>query len=972
LPIAATVGASYTCAVVRSFPSFDETGTRASSWRSIDHTRRGNVMGQTAEHQRLRTIQDDAGGWRRWGPYLSDRAWGTVREDYSADGEAWSFFTHEMARSKAFRWGEDGIAGLCDRYQLLCFAPAFWNGQDRMLKERFFGLAHQEGNHGEDVKEYYFHLDNTPTHSYMRLLYKYPHAAYPYDQLVAENQRRAGQGLEYELLDTGVFDDNRYFDIFIEYAKVDEEDVLIQIQAINRGPEPARLDILPQIWFRNTWSWTGQQQPKPQIRVGRRPSNGRDPFVALVCNDDGTSPLSGLPVPYRLGRRWLYAAVPEEVLFTENETNVEQTFGPGYRNDSPFVKDAFHRHIVDGEHCVGRDLGTKAALVYRFAAVPAGGSVCIRLRLSDKGDLRSPMKGFDTLMQQRRDEADAFYDSILPAGASDDERLIQRQAFAGLLWTKQSYLFDVNLWLTGDHPTWKPPQSRQNIRNQHWRHLNSMRVMSMPDKWEYPWFAAWDLAFHCVALAQIDPQFAKDQLWLMLFEQFQHPNGQLPAYEWDFSDLNPPVHAWAVWRVYNMDYHRTGQKDYAFLESCFHKLLINFAWWINKVDPEGNNVFEGGFLGLDNITVVDRSVRCADGAVLKQSDATGWMGMYCLNLMRIALELAKENRVYEKLAIKYFQHYIYVASAMKHMGNSNYQLWDDEDGFFYDVLSYPDGRFRKFRVRSLVGLIPLFAVERLEEKWIEPFTEFTQCFHWFLKNRAALVQNVVHTVKHGGDTTHVLTILDQTQIERMIDRIWDKGEFLSDYGIRSLSKAHEREPFEFDGRTVCYEPAEAVSKLKGGNSNWRGPIWFPTTFLLIESLRKLGKAFGADVRLTVPDGRSLTFRELAGDAADRLIRIFTRGADGRRPVYGGLEKFQNDPHWRDLILFHEYFHGDLGAGLGASHQTGWTALVATLIEEWRQSQVSSNVLGPSSKKPKARAQSKSRRRTGDRPKRSRI
>ena len=907
-------------------------------------------MHNTAEHRRLSTIRDDINGWRRWGPYLGDRGWGTVREDYSPDGNAWFFLTHEMARSKAYRWGDDGIAGICDRYQLLCFAPAFWNGNDRMLKERLFGVSHFEGNHGEDVKEYYFHLDNTPTHSYMKFLYKYPHAAYPYEELVAENQKRAGQGLEYELLDTGLFDESRYFDITIEYAKVDEEDLLIQITATNRGPEAARLDILPQLWFRKTWGWNGQPQPKPRIEPARR----RDNLVALTADDAGTSPLPGLPFPYSLGSRTLYAETGSEVLFTDNETNVEKIFGPGYRNETPYVKDAFHRYIVNGEECVCREGGSKAALHYHFPAIPPGQSVTVRLRLSDKPDLRAPMKGFDEAIGERRREADEFYDAIAPAGASEDERLIQRQAFAGLLWTKQSYLFDVDVWLAGDHPTWKPPESRYQIRNQHWKHLNSMRVMTVPDKWEYPWFAAWDLAFHCVTFAQVDPQFAMDQLWVLLFEQFQHPNGQIPAYEWDFSDLNPPVHAWAVWRVYNMAYHRTGKRDYAFLESCFHKLLVNFAWWVNKVDREGNNIFEGGFLGLDNITVVDRSVRCEDGSVLQQSDATGWMGMFCLNLMRIALELAKENRVYEKLAIKFFQHYIYVASAMKHMGNTDYQLWDDEDGFFYDVLSYPDGRFRKFRIRSLVGLIPLFAVERLEEKWIEPFTEFTACFEWFLKNRASLVQNVVHTVSHGGETTHVLTILNQSQIERMISRIWDEGEFLSDYGIRSLSKAHEQEQFEFDGRTVGYEPAEAVSKLKGGNSNWRGPIWFPTNFLLIESLRKLGKAFGTDLRLGVPNGRSLTFNELARDTADRLIRIFTRGPNGDRPVYGRVERFQHDPHWRDLILFYEYFHGDIGAGLGASHQTGWTALVATLIEEWRQNK------SIPSKRPGVTAKSKGR------------
>jgi hypothetical protein len=914
-------------------------------------------MHNTAEHRRLAEIQNDAMGWRRWGPYLSDRAWGTVREDYSNDGEAWGFLTHEMARSKTFRWGEDGIAGICDRYQLLCFAPAFWNCRDRILKERLFGVTHHEGNHGEDVKEYYFHLDNTPTHSYMKFLYKYPQGAYPYEELVAESQRRAGQGPEYELLDTGIFDDGRYFDITIEYAKVDEEDLLIQIQAVNRGPDPAPLDILPQLWFRNTWGWNGKSQPMPTIESA---AGGRG-FIELSADDTGTHPLPGLPFQYSLGLRTLYAAGEATLLFTDNETNVTQIFGPGYQNRTPFVKDAFHRHIIAGEDCVRHDRGTKAALRYHFPSVQPGQSVTVQLRLSDKPKLRSPFKDFDRSFEERRHEADEFYESIAPAGATADERLIQRQAFAGLLWTKQFYYFDVDLWLAGDNPEWRPPDSRYKIRNHHWKHLNSMRIMTMPDKWEYPWFAAWDLAFHCVAFAQIDPQFAKDQLWFLLFEQFLHPNGQIPAYEWDFSDLNPPVHAWAVWRVFNMAYHRTGKKDYAFLESCFHKLLVNFAWWVNKVDPEGNNVFEGGFMGLDNITVVDRSTRCTDGSSLKQSDATGWMGMFCLNLMRIALELAKENRVYEKLAIKFFQHYVYVASAIKHMGNRNYQLWDDEDGFFYDVLSHPDGRFSKFRVRSLVGLIPLFAVERLEAKWIEPFTEFTACFEWFLKNRAPLVQNVVHTVEHGGETTHVLTILNQTQLERMLKRVWDAGEFLSDYGVRSLSKAHEREKFEFDGRSVGYEPAEAVSKIKGGNSNWRGPIWFPTCFLMIESLRKLGKAFGPDLRMRLPDGREMEMRDLGRDLSDRLIRIFARDQRGRRPVYGNIEKFQYDPHWRDLILFYEYFNGDTGAGLGASHQTGWTALVATLIEEWRYQKKSSAERTSSTRKSKSAKLSKSAR-----------
>lgn len=888
---------------------------------------------QTAEHRRLAEIQDDTHGWRRWGPYLSERAWATVREDYSPDGNAWEFLPHELARSKAYRWGEDGIAGICDRFQILCFAPAFWNGRDPILKERLFGVTPAQGNHGEDVKEYYFHLDNTPTHSYMRYLYKYPQEAFPYDWLVEENQRRNGEGFEFELLDTGIFEENRYFDIQIEYAKASPEDICIRIEAWNRGPSPADLFVLPHLWFRNTWGWTADRGAEPAIRLGKATSK----FQRLIAEPKPGVEQSRLPVSYSLGLQTLYADLGGHPLFTNNETNEARVFG--IKGPRTYVKDAFHREVVDGERCTNpNSIGTKAALVYALKQISPGQSATIRLRLSGSSGLGNPLDEVDDIVQLRRREADEFYAAIHALEATDDEKRVQRQAFAGLLWTKQSYLFDVSRWLTGDSPRWPPPESRHEIRNQHWKHLNSMRILSMPDKWEYPWFAAWDLAFHCVALALVDAKFAKDQLWLMLFEQFQHPNGQIPAYEWEFSDLNPPVHAWAVWRVYNMDRIRSGKGDRDFLERCFHKLMINFAWWINKVDSKGNNIFEGGFLGLDNITVVDRSMRCRNGAVLEQADATGWMGMFCLNLMRIALELAHENHAYEGLATKYFQHYTYVAAAMKRMGNRRYQLWDEEDGFFYDVLSYPDGHYEKFRVRSLVGLIPLFAVERLELSWITPFKEFSSQLDWFMRNRPDLVADVVHTVKRADETTHVLTIVNHTQLSRLLQRVWDPSEFLSDFGIRSLSKAHERQPFVFDGRVVRYEPAEAVTKFKGGNSNWRGPIWFPTCFLLIESLRKLAKAYGYDFRIPVPDqpNNTITFTEMAQEIANRLIGIFTRNAAGQRPVYGGTRKFQQDPHWRDLILFHEYFHGDNGAGLGASHQTGWTALVASLIDEWRR------------------------------------
>jgi hypothetical protein len=892
----------------------------------------------TQEHLRLAQIRDDATGWRRWGPYVSDRAWATVREDYSPNGDAWSYLPHDHARSRAYRWGEDGIAGICDRYQLLCFAPAFWNERDAILKERLFGVTPNEGNHGEDVKEYYFHVDNTPTHSYMKLLYKYPQAEYPYGQLIDTNKARNGQGFEYELLDTGIFNDDRYFDIVIEYAKATEEDLCIRIEAFNRGPDAAPLHILPHLWFRNTWAWEcgawAQPGPlEPHIKV----ADGIPGIAGLEADDEKLAYPRTIPSAYRLGRRVLLGPAGGDALFTDNETHAQKVFGLDCLSRKPFVKDAFHRHIIGGEDCVNpAKIGTKAALHYRYV-VPPGGSVVLKLRLAPAETLGS-LNEVDAIVQKRHAEADEFYNEIQPSTATADEKLVQRQAFAGLLWTKQSYLFDVHQWLEGDCPAWAPPDSRWDVRNQHWLHLNSLRVMTMPDKWEYPWFAAWDLAFHTVAFARIDPKFAKDQLWQLLFEQFQHPNGQIPAYEWEFSDLNPPVHAWAVWRVYNMDRVETGKADREFLERCFHKLLINFAWWINKVDREGNNLFEGGFLGLDNITVLDRSEKLNDGSVLEQADATGWMGMFCLNLMRIALELAKENSVYEGMATKFFQHYTYVAAAMKKMGGRDYSLWDEKDGFFYDVLRHPNGSFNQFRVRSLVGLIPLFAVERLELEWIAPFKQFTGALNWFLQHRQDLVKDVVHTIDDGAHKAHILTIVNDNQLQRMLQRMFDEREFLSPYGMRSLSKAHEANPFWYAGKEVGYEPAEAVSKIKGGNSNWRGPIWFPTSFLLIESLRKLGKAYGPTFSVPTPSNNNqpMTFRDMAGQLANRLIGIFTRDSTGNRPVFGGARKFQDDPHWRDFVLFYEYFHGDNGAGLGASHQTGWTALVASLIDEWRK------------------------------------
>ena len=895
----------------------------------------------TKEHERLsEPYTTPIAPWRKWGPYVSERAWGTVREDYSADGNAWDYFPHDHARSRAYRWGEDGLAAICDRYELICFALALWNGRDPILKERLYGVVSADANHGEDVKEYYFYLDSTPTHSYMKYLYKYPQGEFPYGRLNEESRNRRGQQMpEFELLDTGLFDEDRYFDVFVEYAKAGPEDICVRVEAFNRGPADAPLHILPHLWFRNTWSWGPEAwgpdaKPEPTIKEGPR----GDGWLSLEASDDPVGPLAGLPFTYQLGTRYLYgAAADAELLFTDNETNGPRIWGWGAQNRKPHVKDAFHHHIIAGEPTVNPDkTGTKACYHYKLN-VPAGGSVVLKFRLTDQ-KLDDPLAEVERIFDLRRAEADEFYEAIHPPKATEDERRVQRQAFAGMLWSKQIYIYDVQRWLKGDNPNFPPPESRSRIRNFRWQHLNSMRVLSMPDKWEYPWFAAWDLAFHCVPLAVVDAEFAKEQLWLLLFEQFQHTNGQIPAYEWEFSDLNPPVQAWAVWRVYNMDRLQKGKGDRLFLEKCFHKLLINFAWWVNKVDSEGNNVFEGGFLGLDNITVVDRSTPLPNGAKLEQSDATGWMGMFCLNLMRIALELARDNKAYEGLATKFFQHYIYVGSAMKHMGNRNYQLWDEKDGFFYDVLRYADGTFHKFRVRSLVGLIPLYAIERIEEDWIAPFKEFHSNLHWFLDNRQDIVQRCVTTVEHGGKTVHVLAIVNEEQMRHLLERIWDPNEFRSDYGLRSLSKYHEQHPFRFGDNSVGYEPAESIVMLKGGNSNWRGPLWFPTSFLMIESIRKLGKAFGASVAISSPvEGEpAVTLDDMARGFADRMISIFTRNEQGARPAHGWYAKFQSDPHWRDLVLFYEYFHGDTGMGLGASHQTGWTGLVASLIDEWRR------------------------------------
>jgi hypothetical protein len=867
--------------------------------------------------------------WRRWGPYLSERAWGTVREDYSPNGDAWSFLPHDMARSKAYRWGEDGIAGICDRYQVLCFAMAFWNEKDPFLKERLFGLAGPEGNRGEDVKEYYYYLDSTPTHSYMKYLYRYPQGEFPYGWLTEENRRRNGKGFEFELLDTGLFENNRYFDIFVEYAKSSAEDICIKITAHNRGDQDAPLHILPHLWFRNVWRLNAEKNSSII-----EPAHDTHEYVTLAA-EDGPLNLKNLGIYYSLGRRYLYCEGSPSLLFTDNETNAPRVFGPGAQSRSPYVKDAFHRHLVNQEPGVLRPekFGTKASAHYRHV-VPAHGTWTVRLRFSPDAR-RDPFLDFDLIMQERLKDADKFYDSVHPPRATPEEKMIQRQALAGMLWSKQAYIYDVNLWLNGDDPSHKPPPSRQNIRNSHWRHLNSRRILSMPDKWEYPWFAAWDLAFHALPLGLVDMEFAKEQIWLLMFEQFMHPNGQIPAYEWEFSDMNPPVQGFAAWKIYQLDKRMNGKGDLKFLEKVFHKLILNFAWWINRTDSEGHNIFEGGFLGLDNISVLDRSEKLPPGWELKQSDATGWMAMFCLNLMTIAIELAHHNSVYEGLATKFFQHFIYVTAAMNRMGNQHYELWDEKDGFFYDVLSRPGEAYEKIRVRSLVGLIPLYAIESFYEKDIQNLKEFKFGLKWFIENRQSLTRKCLSVQNTDQGTRYVLSIVGQRRLPRILDRLFSEAEFLSDYGFRSLSKAHKHEPYRLGQNTVGYEPAESDTKIKGGNSNWRGPIWFPTSYLLIESLRKFSDCY-PDLKVTRQHGHQSSLAEAADDVADRMIGIFRKDRSGRRPVFGGARKFQEDPNWQNHLLFYEYFHGDEGCGLGASHQTGWTGLVATLLDELRR------------------------------------
>ncbi len=873
----------------------------------------------TKEHLRLKENYANEKAWLKWGPYLSERQWGTVREDYSEHGTAWEFFPHDHARSRVYRWGEDGIAGICDELCNLCFAVALWNGKDPILKERMFGLTGPEGNHGEDVKELYYYLDSTPTHSYMKHLYKYPQSAYPYGELLEINRNRSKEEPEFELLDTGVFDGNRYFDVFTEYAKADEEDILIKISIYNRAEEEADLSVLPTLWFRNLWSF-GLIEKKPGMELAT--SNKTYELVKASHN--------------RLGDYYLYFENPDRVLFTENETNSERIFG--LENSSPFVKDSINDAVVSANFDLveSKKEGTKCAPLYQLK-LAGGEHTTIRLRLSKQKKSSNPLlKGYEEVFNSRVAEADAFYASFVPNNGDADLKNIQRQAFGGMLWSKQYFNIDIPRWLHGDPGQIPPPEGRKAGRNSDWMTLNNEDIISMPDKWEYPWYAAWDLAFHCVPLAMVDPDFAKEQLILFLREWYMRPNGQLPAYEWAFSDVNPPVHAWACMRVYRIEKARTGQGDMAFLKRVFQKLLINFTWWVNRKDHNDKNVFQGGFLGLDNIGIFDRSAAIPGGGHLEQADGTSWMAMYCLNMLDMALEISQEDPSFEDTATKFFEHFVYIAESLNRIGEGWTGAWDEEEGFFYDILALPDGRYIPLKVRSLVGLSSLFATLVLDKERLEKVPDFKERLKWFRNYR---IQNkfyvVIEELNEGQDI--LLSLTPRKRLEKLLGSLLDEAEFFSAGGVRAISKIHET-PFvtNIDGQDfgLKYEPAESSTGLFGGNSNWRGPVWMPMNFLLVQSLRELHKYYGSEIQIACPTGSS-TLQNLDGVAdilSNRLISLFKADEKGRRPVHGEVERYQNDPFFQDLILFYEYFHGDNGRGVGASHQTGWTGVVAELID----------------------------------------
>ncbi|PKV90108.1 glucosidase [Streptomyces sp. TLI_146] len=861
---------------------------------------------------------DADGRWRLWGPYLSERQWGTVREDYSDSGDAWSYFPHDHARSRAYRWGEDGLGGICDEKQRLCLAMALWNGRDPILKERAFGLTNSEGNHGEDAKEYYFYLDSTPSHSYLKYLYKYPQAEFPYHDLVAVNRSRTRGEFEYELLDTGVFDDDRYFDVTVEYAKASFDDILARFTVVNRGPDEATVHVLPTLWFRNTWSW-GEDGDKPRLSavdgpLGTQTIRAECPGLGVYdCRFDTQAPL----------------------LFTENETNSERLFG--VPNASRYVKDGIGRHIVDQESGAVNPAreGTKAA-VHHVLTIPAGASRTVRLRIAPVGAQLSLLHDFDSVFQDRIAEADAHCARLTPEGASEDEARVLRQAHAGMLWSKQYYFFDLEAWL-GEHGLDPWTTSRVGVRNREWFHMVGDDIISMPDKWEYPWFAAWDLAFQAAALSTVDVCFAKEQLELLLQGSYLHPNGQIPAYEWNFTDVNPPVHAWAAYFVYTMEERLTGRADRAFLERAFQKLLTNFTWWVNRKDPSGRNIFQGGFLGLDNIGVFDRSAPLPTGGTLEQADGTAWMALYCQSMLQIAVELVEHNPAYEELVLKFVEHYLWIAASLDRVGELGDELWDEEDGFFYDVLRLPDGQAMRLKVRSMVGLLPLCAATVFTPGQLAKIAGLGERLRRFAIRHPSLSVTLASVRAGAKGGPRLLSVVDEKKLLRVLGRLLSEDEFLSPYGIRSLSRRHAEHPYSFwvhgEEYRVGYVPAESDSGMFGGNSNWRGPVWFPLNALVVRALLNLYGFYGDELTVECPtgSGHRMNLFEVAGEICDRLTRIFLRDEDGHRPVYGGQRKFQEDPHWRDLISFHEYFHADNGAGLGAAHQTGWTGLVATLM-----------------------------------------
>ncbi|CAE6869464.1 hypothetical protein R70211_01096 [Paraburkholderia domus] len=869
-----------------------------------------------AEQMRLNETRQALVPWKKWGPYLSERQWGTVREDYSDNGDAWNYFTHDQARSRAYKWGEDGLGGLCDDHQRICFALALWNERDPILKERLFGLTNGEGNHGEDVKEYYFYIDSTPTHSYMKYLYKYPQREYPYQDLVETNRRRSREEFEYELLDTGIFDDDRYFDVFVEYAKADPDDILVRISVHNRGPEAAPLRVLPTLWFRNTWSW-GEDDRKPLLY---------EAGPGAIC-----------ATHHELGQYWLHCEGDPESMFTENESNAQRLWGEP--NASPYVKDAFHSYVVSNQRDAVNPAktGTKVAAHYNVE-VPGGASETIRLRLTTTR-MNDPFDGFDRIFESRVSDADEFYQRIAPNSLTEDQRRVHRQALAGMLWGKQYYYFDLEKWLREhkSHPLLE--SARRDVRNTDWFHMLNADVISMPDKWEYPWYAAWDLAFHTVSMALVDFDFAKDQLLLMLRSLYFHPSGQIPAYEWNFSDVNPPVHAAATLWLYKYE-KQLGRADPRFLERSFQGLMLNFNWWVNRKDPSGRNVFAGGFLGLDNIGVFDRSAQLPTGGALEQADGTAWMAFYCQNMLEMAIILCEYDPIYEEIAFKFVRHFMWIAYAMDRRGEHHDEMWDEQDGFFYDLLRLPDGRATRLKVRSMVGLLPLCASTVFEADYVTRYPKLMELIAQFRKRHPELIAQIAPTEAGfiGHKERRLLSILNKRKLERVLGYLLDESEFLGPHGIRSLSRYHLEHPFLFkvgdEEYKVQYLPAESDTGMFGGNSNWRGPVWMPVNMLIVRALVNLYSFFGDEFKVQCPTGSGpqMTLFEVAQEIVRRLTGTFLRDENGRRPVYGGSAKFQDDPHWRDLILFYEYFHGDNGAGLGASHQTGWTGLVAPLLD----------------------------------------